>query len=63
VKDPNSSPAPYRAGRREAAVGQDSFDAQDEIDHRREQLIAEIEGKLQQHATLTQLFSVRWGLR
>ena len=38
------------------------FDAQDEIDHRREQLIAAIEGKLKQGITLTNLFQVRWRL-
>ena len=39
------------------------FDAQDEIDRRREQLINEIEGKLQQKASSQQLFSVRWQVR
>lgn len=39
------------------------FDAQDEIDRRREQLIAEIEGKLQQQVSSEQLFSLRWVLR
>ena len=38
------------------------FDAQDEIDHRQEQLIAEIEGKLNQETTLTGLFQIRWRL-
>jgi hypothetical protein len=38
------------------------FDAQDEIDAQRECLIAEIEGKLQQRASLTELFAVRWSL-
>ena len=38
------------------------FDAQDEIDNRREQLIAEIEGKLQQKTVLTELFSIAWTL-
>ena len=38
------------------------FDAQDDIDRRREQLIAEIEGKLQQRASQTTLFSIRWKL-
>jgi adenine-specific DNA-methyltransferase len=36
------------------------FDAEDEIDRRREQLIAEIEGKLQQKVTTQQLFAIRW---
>ncbi len=36
------------------------FDAQDEIDRRREQLIAEIEGKLLQKVSSQQLFAVRW---
>ena len=39
------------------------FDAQDEIDRRREQFIAEIEGKLQQKVSSQQLFSVRWQVR
>lgn len=38
------------------------FNAQDDIDHRREQLIAEIEGKLHQRVTQTPVFSIRWGL-
>ena len=32
----------------------------DETDHRREQLIAAIEGKLRQGITLTSLFQIRW---
>jgi hypothetical protein len=36
------------------------FDAQDDIDRHREQLIAEIEGKLGQKTTLQELFSIRW---
>jgi len=38
------------------------FDAQDEIDAQRERLIAEIEGKLQQRTSLSELFAVRWSL-
>jgi hypothetical protein len=38
------------------------FDAQDEIDHRREQLIDEIEGKLNQRATLTEVLPSHWRL-
>ncbi len=38
------------------------FDAQDEIDRRREQLINEIEGKLQQTVHSEHLFSIRWVL-
>ena len=38
------------------------FDAQDEIDRRREQLIAKIEGKLQQRVSQLKLFSIRWRL-
>lgn len=38
------------------------FDAQDEIDRRHEQLIAEIEGKLQQRVGLETMYSVRWNL-
>ena len=36
------------------------FDAQDDIDRQREQLIAEIEGKLEQKTTLLELFTLRW---
>jgi len=38
------------------------FDAQDDIDRRREQLIAEIESKLEQKTTLLELFTIRWQL-
>jgi superfamily II DNA or RNA helicase len=38
------------------------FDAQDDIDRRRQQLIEEIEGKLQQRVSQTNLFSIRWEL-
>lgn len=38
------------------------FDAQDEIDGRRDQLIAGIEGKLQQKVTSQRLFAIRWKL-
>ena len=38
------------------------FDAQDEIDQRRDQLIAEIEGKLQQRVSTQQLFTIRWSM-
>lgn len=36
------------------------FDAQDEIDARRTELIAEIEARLEQDITLQRLFAVRW---
>lgn len=39
------------------------FDAQDQVDKRREELIANIEGKLTQSTFLTPLFHIRWGLR
>jgi adenine-specific DNA-methyltransferase len=39
------------------------FDAQDEIDRRREQLISEIEGKLQQQVRSQPLFAIRWQIR
>jgi adenine-specific DNA-methyltransferase len=39
------------------------FEAQDEIDRRREQLIAEIEGKLQQQISAQNLFTIRWDVR
>jgi adenine-specific DNA-methyltransferase len=38
------------------------FDAQDDVDRRREQIIADIEGKLQQRVSQTKLFSIRWKL-
>jgi adenine-specific DNA-methyltransferase len=38
------------------------FAGQDEIDRRREQLIAEIESKLQQRVSQKMLFSIRWSL-
>jgi len=38
------------------------FDTQDEIDRRREQLIADIEGKLQQRISRQSLFLIRWTL-
>jgi len=39
------------------------FDAQDDIDRQRERLIADIEDKLQQTVTRSELFSVGWILR
>jgi adenine-specific DNA-methyltransferase len=38
------------------------FDAQDEVDRRREQLIASIEGKLVQKAASESLFMIQWKL-
>ncbi len=38
------------------------FDAQDDIDRRREQLIAKIEHKLQQRVSQRPLFSIQWSL-
>jgi adenine-specific DNA-methyltransferase len=38
------------------------FEAQDEIDRKREELIAAIEAKLEQRATSTVVMSLRWGL-
>lgn len=38
------------------------FDAQDEVDRKREELIDAIEGKLQQNTRLQELFSIRWRL-
>lgn len=38
------------------------FDAQDEIDKQREQLIAQIEGKLEQKTELQPLFTIQWRL-
>ena len=39
------------------------FDAQDEVDRQREELIARIEGKLQQQTELVQLFEIRWSIQ
>nr|CBX31078.1 hypothetical protein N47_E45900 [uncultured Desulfobacterium sp.] len=39
------------------------FDAQDEVDRQRDELIAMIEGKLQQRTETVQLFEIRWNLR
>jgi len=39
------------------------FDAQDKIDHQREALIAEIEGKLKQSTRLSEVFTIRWEIR
>jgi hypothetical protein len=39
------------------------FESQDAIDERREELIAAMEGKLEQSVVVQQLFSVRWSLR
>ncbi|KPV50207.1 DEAD/DEAH box helicase, partial [Kouleothrix aurantiaca] len=39
------------------------FDAQDDVDRRRSELIEQIEGKLAQNVALTQLFVVRWTMR
>lgn len=36
------------------------FEAQDQVDRQREELIAQIEGKLRQRTALAQLFSIRW---
>ncbi|MGB5012347.1 MAG: hypothetical protein WBO88_19120, partial [Candidatus Dechloromonas phosphoritropha] len=38
------------------------FDAQDQVDKQREELIAVIEGKLNQTTTLQPLFTLRWRL-
>jgi adenine-specific DNA-methyltransferase len=38
------------------------FDAQDKIDEQRAELIAQIEGKLEQSAKTAPLFTIRWGL-
>jgi ERCC4-related helicase len=38
------------------------FDAQDKVDKQREDLIANIEGKLTQNAALSTLFTIRWKL-
>jgi len=39
------------------------FDAQDQVDRQREELIAQIEGKLQQQTNLCELFTIRWSIR
>ena len=38
------------------------FDAQDQVDKQREELIATIEGKLEQRISNVPLFSIRWRL-
>lgn len=38
------------------------FDAQDEVDRQRGELIAQIEGKLSQNVSIVELFSIRWKL-
>lgn len=38
------------------------FDAQDEIDRQRGELIAAVEGKLKQQVTMNTVFTIRWGL-
>lgn len=38
------------------------FDAQDQVDRQREELIAQIEGKLAQTIQAKELFTVRWTL-
>ena len=39
------------------------FEAQDQIDHRRNELISQIEAKLEQKVTSTPLFQIRWILK
>ncbi len=36
------------------------FDAQDRVDRQRDELIAQIEGKLQQRRSTAELFTIRW---
>lgn len=38
------------------------FDAQDQVDQQREELIAAIEGKMNQHTRVEKLFSIRWAI-
>ena len=38
------------------------FDAQDEVDRQREELIAMIEGKLKQKTDLAKLFALKWSI-
>ena len=51
-----------RGAEADTQTGRARFDAQDDIDRRREELIAEIEGKLQQRVSREPLFSIRWSL-
>jgi adenine-specific DNA-methyltransferase len=39
------------------------FEAQDQVDRQREELIVQIEGKLQQKTVLKALFTIRWIMR
>jgi len=41
----------------------DIFDAQDEIESRKEGLIAEVEARLKQKVTKSHLFTIRWTVR
>jgi adenine-specific DNA-methyltransferase len=41
---------------------QSLFDAQDEIDRQRDELIAQMEGQLEQKSNLQCLFKIRWSL-
>ena len=43
--------------------GRDIFDAQDEIESRKEGLIAEVEARLRQKVTKSHLFTIRWIVR
>lgn len=38
------------------------FDAQDQVDRQREELIAAIEGKMNQRTRVEKLFSIRWAI-
>ncbi len=39
------------------------FDAQDEVDHKREELISEIEGKLSMKSSVQNLFLIEWRVK
>ena len=39
------------------------FDAQDEIDRKKESLISEVEGRLQQRVETEPLFMIRWEVK
>lgn len=45
---------PYHAERR------DLFGAQDEVDAKKEELLAQVESRLGRRTTVTQLFTIRW---
>lgn len=48
--------------RKQRRLRQDIFDVEDEIEQQRDTMIAEIEQRLKQHITKTEIFTIRWKL-